>query len=1372
MPTPEQQEKFDSLLTEGFNSSDATRMALQTEEPVVGSDAQSRFDELISQDFSPSEATSQTLREFDNPFDEPEEGEGRGVFGTIKDVNQELGKSVVRGFGRLSETALRTLGTLDRVTGDRVSQGVSGGLNLLGKVTGGAFEGSEDIISGSIRDVEGFLKSKPVKAAKDTGVVATIGTVIENLIPSLVLSTAGGGAVGGAATLTGLARTSAGQLLAKSAGFVLGGAGIFGAAEFDSASQEIEDLVANDKSLSPEAKKRLLDVKNSVAAKSAFAEAGFEGLERLLELSSGGAFKLIKPLLKGGVGTKTIKEIVAPGVFTTGRRLLTAGAGGGLSEAATGIVQTGVREKESIPTVSKTEAATQGGLIGFLSSLVMAGGVSLVSKANRDAITQKLQDPQAKPEERLDAVQALADGLRAKNSEDGPALQLINNAQLELNRRIENNEPIELERTVKEFSNSPEIKQLKEIEAHAQLRGTVDDIIEGKLTIEEVENQAESLNDFPEVQKRLFGIVETFKEADIKSRVDTRAKQSQQVADKETANKIRAVAAGVSGLEAPASTATQELNVIKTEDEKLSQEIIDQNIAKILAEQEAAEADDSLTQRPVSNFEKGLHALSRNELIAEVKRKNLSQKGVVQKPDLIEILVQDREELRRSVVDRKQTTTLETSESLTAKSNRRLQEQAEGLGLSSEGNKQVLVNRILEDQAKLDNVKTKAELDNSSPAELTQIAKDLSIKPTGNRRALVKKILKAQENLVQDVEDIGVKAPTPAPDAPVEEVKPVELETGDSITINNEEFAVTESDDENVELTSVDGDTVFVQPKDEPLSIDQGTLQQEEEVEITPEQEEEIQRTVEAQPDTTDAIANLVASGDESLKARLDTRRLSTEGDTNTLAERLFEDLLPQERASLSAPGLAAEAVSTPSGTTFAPTIGGESIPPVTFELAPRSENAGDQLVPIDVKKFQAQFEKTDPDFVIPADKADFSQQETVRTAAVEKFLKEGKPMQASEVTVLEDGGVRFTDGRNRFGVLNREGFTVAQVAMDAESRANAEKAGLLSTEKLPLPVEKPKTKAKPLSLSERVEGPEGIELFKQTNAQLENTLRDLNRPVGGKKALKVARILSATDPAPVAEKSSAQLAAEAAVIPKAAEPVVKEPSQSATQVRKEAKSLGLSTEGTQAEVTARIDASQAASTTADLVTSPTRVETQESTDLAFNTKINDAMLKLSEGATGRVMLADLRNELSDVPTSELSAKLIELKKQEKLLLFPLENPQEITKADEAAGIFTAGRINHIAIVENDSILLGPAHPEGIPGAAADRFIDTSSTEAESTSQAFQESEVQDLLELDEPTDLDLLEDEDTDSRDFVSLEDQMLNEMEQMEEDGNFEVC
>lgn len=86
------------------------------------------------------------------------------------------------------------------------------------------------------------------------------------------------------------------------------------------------------------------------------------------------------------------------------------------------------------------------------------------------------------------------------------------------------------------------------------------------------------------------------------------------------------------------------------------------------------------------------------------------------------------------------------------------------------------------------------------------------------------------------------------------------------------------------------------------------------------------------------------------------------------------------------------------------------------------------------------------------------------------------------------------------------------------------------------------------------------------------------------------------------------------------------------------------------------------------------------SADLAA--RILEESLDLAGGIKRRVRLKDLRERLSDVGKEELDRELLSLQSAERLVLYRLDNPAEVTRADEEAALFVAGNPRHIIYLE------------------------------------------------------------------------------------------
>ncbi len=80
----------------------------------------------------------------------------------------------------------------------------------------------------------------------------------------------------------------------------------------------------------------------------------------------------------------------------------------------------------------------------------------------------------------------------------------------------------------------------------------------------------------------------------------------------------------------------------------------------------------------------------------------------------------------------------------------------------------------------------------------------------------------------------------------------------------------------------------------------------------------------------------------------------------------------------------------------------------------------------------------------------------------------------------------------------------------------------------------------------------------------------------------------------------------------------------------------------------------------------------------ALATHMREAYFNASGGAANRqVWLADLRDELADVPRADLDAALLRLQGESGGLL-PLDDPRQVTAADRAAELLVGGRPRHL----------------------------------------------------------------------------------------------
>jgi hypothetical protein len=64
------------------------------------------------------------------------------------------------------------------------------------------------------------------------------------------------------------------------------------------------------------------------------------------------------------------------------------------------------------------------------------------------------------------------------------------------------------------------------------------------------------------------------------------------------------------------------------------------------------------------------------------------------------------------------------------------------------------------------------------------------------------------------------------------------------------------------------------------------------------------------------------------------------------------------------------------------------------------------------------------------------------------------------------------------------------------------------------------------------------------------------------------------------------------------------------------------------------------------------------------------------------VRLAQLRQRLAAIPRPRLDALLLQLQTEGKLVLYPLDNPQEISPEDRQAALEVAGFERHIVYLQ------------------------------------------------------------------------------------------
>jgi hypothetical protein len=80
--------------------------------------------------------------------------------------------------------------------------------------------------------------------------------------------------------------------------------------------------------------------------------------------------------------------------------------------------------------------------------------------------------------------------------------------------------------------------------------------------------------------------------------------------------------------------------------------------------------------------------------------------------------------------------------------------------------------------------------------------------------------------------------------------------------------------------------------------------------------------------------------------------------------------------------------------------------------------------------------------------------------------------------------------------------------------------------------------------------------------------------------------------------------------------------------------------------------------------------------------QVRNACLDLARGATkARVRLTDLRKRVG-APRAQLDAALTSMQRTGQLVLFRIENPAELTAADESAALYIAGNPRHLVYLE------------------------------------------------------------------------------------------
>jgi hypothetical protein len=115
--------------------------------------------------------------------------------------------------------------------------------------------------------------------------------------------------------------------------------------------------------------------------------------------------------------------------------------------------------------------------------------------------------------------------------------------------------------------------------------------------------------------------------------------------------------------------------------------------------------------------------------------------------------------------------------------------------------------------------------------------------------------------------------------------------------------------------------------------------------------------------------------------------------------------------------------------------IGQKEIP---VTMHPIEIKEGNQLINVNTKPFDEAFKNTEWQYI---DKnAEGGKKE--RIEGVKKYLESGKPLNASNVVVKDNGAIVFGDGRHRYVVLRDTGLGKIPMSMDEKSIENAKKFG------------------------------------------------------------------------------------------------------------------------------------------------------------------------------------------------------------------------------------------------------------------------------------------------------------------------------------------
>jgi len=91
----------------------------------------------------------------------------------------------------------------------------------------------------------------------------------------------------------------------------------------------------------------------------------------------------------------------------------------------------------------------------------------------------------------------------------------------------------------------------------------------------------------------------------------------------------------------------------------------------------------------------------------------------------------------------------------------------------------------------------------------------------------------------------------------------------------------------------------------------------------------------------------------------------------------------------------------------------------------------------------------------------------------------------------------------------------------------------------------------------------------------------------------------------------------------------------------------------------------------------------EESGNAHVRKRILAAIADIAGGASKkRVRLSQLRERLGDVPRERLDQELLEMQAAHRLVLYRLDNPVEVTPADQHAAVLVAGNPRHLVYLE------------------------------------------------------------------------------------------